>query len=58
MSRKGDRDEATQASGYNVSHGEVMCSVGNIGDNIAVTVYSDRWSLDLWWCALHEVYKC
>lgn len=30
-----------------IGHGDVMSSTGNIGNNIAITWYGDRWLLTL-----------
>ena len=40
------------------SHGDVKYSIGNIGNNIAITMCDARWALEIWRGTFCKVYDC
>ena len=43
MGETGEGDQEVQTSSYKISHWDVMYSIGNIVNNIVITLYGDGW---------------
>ena len=47
-----------QTSSYKINKPlDIMYRLGNIVNNIIITLYCDRWELDLWWWSFYHVSK-
>ena len=51
-----DGDIEVQTSSHKINHGDVI-SIGNIFNNIVVTLYDDRSQLDLLWLITSQCIK-
>ena len=44
----GEGGQEAQASSYKISHGEAAQSIGNVVNNIVITLHNKKRELDLW----------